>query len=231
MCYCQHCQRNFKEFSGLEIPRTTARRERARQQFAAWQKKRLLELYTLWDAEIRKRNPDAAYFPNGFDQIQGKRFGPDSLCRPAVPLRIPVALAERQVRQGCPRRSPAPSRSWAFSASDTRRLTAGRTPRQNPNEVRLWAVDGIAQGFRPWVVKFNAKPLDNRWFKPVEDLYVWHWKNEKYLRNERPLARVGLVSAPQGGPRRTTRPGSTMPWWKAASRSKWFRTANSTRRT
>jgi len=61
----------------------------------------------------------------------------------------------------------------------------------------MWAVDGIAQGFRPWVVKFNAKPLDFRWFKPVEDLYVWHWKNEKYLRNERPLARVGLVSAPR----------------------------------
>jgi len=30
------------------------------------------------------------------------------------------------------------------------------------------------------------------------DLYVWHWKNEKYLRNERPLARVGLVSTSVG---------------------------------
>jgi hypothetical protein len=68
---------------------------------------------------------------------------------------------------------------------------------QNPNEVRMWAADGIAQGFRPWVVKFNAKPLDFRWFKPVEDLYAWHWKNEKYLRNVRPLARVAMVSAPR----------------------------------
>jgi hypothetical protein len=48
------------------------------------------------------------------------------------------------------------------------------------------------------VVKFNAKPLDKRWFRPVEDLYVWCWKNEKYLRNQRPLARVGLVSASEG---------------------------------
>jgi len=53
-------------------------------------------------------------------------------------------------------------------------------------------------GLPPWIVKFNAKPLDRRWFKPVEDLYVWHWKNEKYLRNERPLARVGLVSTSVG---------------------------------
>ncbi len=65
---------------------------------------------------------------------------------------------------------------------------------QNPNEIRLWAVDGIAQGFRPWVTKFNAKPLDHRWFKPVEDLYVWHWKNEKYLRNERPAGARRAVS-------------------------------------
>ena len=108
MCYCQHCQRNFKEFSGLELPAEAEAASGgsgagdARAQFTAWQKKRLLDLYTLWDAEIRKRNPEAVFFPNGFDQIQRQRFGPDSVCGPAVPLRIPVALAERQVCQGCP---------------------------------------------------------------------------------------------------------------------------------
>jgi type 1 glutamine amidotransferase len=58
-------------------------------------------------------------------------------------------------------------------------------------------VDGIAQGFRPWVIKFNAKPLDRRWFKPVEELFAWHWKNDKYMRNQQPLARVGVVSSPR----------------------------------
>jgi hypothetical protein len=193
MCYCQHCQRNFKEFSGLEIPRAAGAPGDARAQFAAWQKKRLLDLYLLWDAEIRKRNPGAVFFPNGFDQIR------DSVS-------VPILFADRQSRSGF--QLPWQNGKNAKEA----RATSGSKPivgicsvgfeepyrwkdsTQNPHEIRLWAVDGIAQGFRPWVVKFNAKPLDRRWFKPVEDLYVWHWKNEKYLRNERPLARVGLVS-------------------------------------
>jgi hypothetical protein len=194
MCYCQHCQRNFKEFSGLELPRTPGTPGDARAQFAAWQKKRLLDLYTLWDGEIRKSNPGAVFFPNGFDQIR------DSVS-------VPILFADRQCRS----EFQLPWQNGKF-AKDAR-STSGSKPivgifsvgyeapyrwkdsTQNPNEIRLWAVDGIAQGFRPWVVKFNAKPLDHRWFKPVEDLYVWHWKNEKYLRNERPLARVGMVSA------------------------------------
>jgi hypothetical protein len=190
MCYCEHCQRNFKEFSGLELPRTA---DEARAEFAAWQKKRLLELYSLWDGEIRKCNPEAAFFPNGFDQI-----------RDGAP--VPVLFADRQARSG---NTPA----WQNGkfAKDAR-STFGAKPIvglfsvgleapyrwkdsvQNPSEIRMWAVDGIAQGFRPWVIKFNAKPLDRRWLQPVEDLFVWHWKNERYMRNERSLARVGLVS-------------------------------------
>ncbi|HEY2019224.1 MAG TPA: alpha-amylase family protein [Bryobacteraceae bacterium] len=194
-CYCEHCRKNFKDFSGLEIPQPAAGSapSEARTQFAAWQKKRLLELYLLWDAEIKKRNSGAVFFPNGFDQI---RDG----------VTVPILFADRQCRS----EFQLPWQNGKY-AKDSR-STFGSKPivgifsvgyetpyrwkdsTQNPNEVRLWAVDGIAQGFRPWVVKFNAKPLDRRWFKPVEDLYVWHWKNEKYLRNERPLARVGLMS-------------------------------------
>jgi hypothetical protein len=197
MCYCQHCQRSFKEFSGLELPRTAGAPGDARAQYTAWQKKRLLDLYLLWDAEIRKRNPGAVFFPNGFDQIR------DSVS-------VPILFADRQCRS----EFQLPWQNGKFAKEA--RSTSGSKPivgifsvgfeapyrwkdsTQNPHEVRLWVVDGIAQGFRPWVVKFNAKPLDHRWFKPVEDLYVWHWKNEKYLRNERPLARVGLVSTSAG---------------------------------
>ncbi len=194
-CYCEHCRRNFKEFSGLDL--TPGITGEAAAQFAAWQRQRLFDLYTLWDAEVKKLNPEAAYFPNGFGQIRDR-------------VSVPILIADRQARSG----TALPWQNGRF-AKDAR-STSGSKPIvgifsvgleasyrwkdsvQNPNEFRLWAVDGIAQGFRPWFTKFNAKPLDHRWFKPVEDLYVWHWKNEKYLRNERPLARVGLVAAPRG---------------------------------
>jgi hypothetical protein len=195
-CYCEHCQRNFKAFSGIEIPRGANANPEARAQFTAWQRQRLLELYKLWDGEIKKRNPEAAFFPNGFDQI---REGAD----------VPILVADRQARSGS---TPA----WQMGRfAKEARSTFGMKPMtgmfgvgleapyrwkdsvQNVNETRLWAVDGIAQGFRPWVIKFNAKPLDRRWFKPVEDLFVWHWKNDKYMRNQQPLARVGVVSSPR----------------------------------
>jgi len=68
---------------------------------------------------------------------------------------------------------------------------------QNPEEIRLWAIDGIANGLRPWFTKFAGSVNDPRWLKPVEDLYEWCYRAEPYLRNERPLARVGLVTSQQ----------------------------------
>ena len=76
---------------------------------------------------------------------------------------------------------------------------------QNGNETRIWVLDGVANGLRPWFNKVGASVHDHRWLKTVEDLYVWHWKNERYLRNEEPVARVALVYSQQtttwyGGP-------------------------------
>ena len=76
---------------------------------------------------------------------------------------------------------------------------------QNGNETRIWVLDGVANGLRPWFNKVGASVHDRRGHKIVEDLYVWHWKNERYLRNEEPVARVALVYSQQtttwyGGP-------------------------------
>jgi len=68
---------------------------------------------------------------------------------------------------------------------------------QNGDEIRLWVADGMAQGLRPWFVKFNAKPIDKRWMPVVKEIFEWHYANEKYLKNLRPLARIGLVYSQQ----------------------------------
>lgn len=69
----------------------------------------------------------------------------------------------------------------------------------NGEEIRMWLVDGIAQNYHPTFTKFDAKPFDMRWFAPVEQVFTWHYANEKYLRNEKSLARVGLVYSQQTG--------------------------------
>lgn len=68
---------------------------------------------------------------------------------------------------------------------------------QNGDETRIWVLDGVANGLRPWFNKVGASVHDHRWLKVVEDLYVWHWKHERYLRNEEPVARVALLYSQQ----------------------------------
>jgi hypothetical protein len=53
--------------------------------------------------------------------------------------------------------------------------------------------DGVAQGVRPWTTKFNAKPYDDRWMKPVEDFYRWHEASARYLRHTKSLAEIAVV--------------------------------------
>jgi hypothetical protein len=68
---------------------------------------------------------------------------------------------------------------------------------QSGPEIRLWVLDGIANGVRPWFTKFSGTLRDRRWLPVVERLYGWHYRNEAYLRNVEPLAQAGMVYSQQ----------------------------------
>ncbi len=72
------------------------------------------------------------------------------------PLRKRDAVAERQIGEGC---------SFHLRPKPDRRLVQRRTEAPTAGKIRCRtrrrsevAVDGIAHGFLPWVIKFNAKP-------------------------------------------------------------------------
>src|SRR4029453_14171658 len=64
-------------------------------------------------------------------------------------------------------------------------------------EVRTWVAEGTANGMRPWVTKFSGVLYDRGWLAPVERIYDWHFRHERCLRNEAPLARVALLHSEQ----------------------------------
>src|SRR5262249_26793928 len=64
-------------------------------------------------------------------------------------------------------------------------------------EIKLWLLECIAGGMRPWVVKFCGTLYDKRWTAPVEEVYTWHAANERFLRDRRNLARVAVLWSPQ----------------------------------
>jgi hypothetical protein len=203
MCYCEHCRTNFRAASGLDLPRGGNSRDPARRAYNQWRQQRLFELWRLWDHEIRKINPAARYIPNtgggALSDLDMEKVGELA----------PILFADRQARSGL-----APSWSNGKNAKEYR-AAMGAKPIggifsvgeeeayrwkdsvQSGPEVRLWALDGIANGLRPWFTKFSGTIRDRRWLPVVEDLYNWLYRNERYLRNEAPLARVAIVYSQQ----------------------------------
>ena len=203
MCYCEHCARNFRNFSGLELPTGKADGDVRWRRYAVWHEQRLFELWDKWDAAIKAIKPHASFIANSgggaFSELNMKTIGE----------RAPTLFADRQARHGL-------MPPWANGRNGKEyRSTMGGKPVggifsvgfeeenrwkdsvQSSDEIRLWVADGIAQGLRPWFTKFNARPIDRRWMPVVADIYNWHFQNEKYLRNQRSLARVGMVYSQQ----------------------------------
>jgi hypothetical protein len=194
-CYCESCRQTFKTATGRELPGSRPD-DTARRSYLLWRRQRLLELWDVWDAAIRDRRPGARFIPNGPPGLESAR-------------RAEFLAVDQQARRGL-------TPPWAFGRSAKQyRAVMGRKPVaglfsvgveepyrwkdsvQAGPEIRIWVLDGIANGFRPWFAKFSAVLYDPRWLQTVEELYAWHHRNERYLRNETPIARVGLVYSEQ----------------------------------
>ena len=203
MCYCEHCRENFRKFSGMELPRTMDPQNPARREYIVWRQARLFELWRLWDGRIKAINPHAAFLANSGGGALS------ALDMKTVGELAPTLFADRQGRSGLMPSWAAGKNGKEYRATLGRKAIAGITSVgledefrwkdsvQNGDEIRLWMADGVAQGLRPWFVKFNAKPIDKRWLPVIEQMYVWHARHARYLRNERPLARVGMVYSQQ----------------------------------
>jgi hypothetical protein len=203
MCYCEHCTRNFKDATGFDLPRTLDPQNPARRAYMEWRENRLFELWDVWDKAIREANSKARYVANSgggaLSELNMKTIGD----------KASILFADRQARSGL-------TPSWANGKNGKEyRAALGNKPIggifsvgveeayrwkdsvQSEPEIRLWALDGIANGLRPWFTKFAGVLHDKRWLPVVEQTYTWAWRNERYLRNTAPLARVGMVYSQQ----------------------------------
>jgi len=203
MCYCEHCQKNFRAFSGMDLPRTNNPRDPVRRAYLQWREQRLFELWRLWDSEIRKVNPQARFIANAgggaLSDLDMKTIGELA----------PTLFADRQARRGLAPVWEAGKNGKEYRATMGRKSIGGifsvgleepyrwKDSAQAPAEIRLWVADGVANGLRPWFTKFAGVLHDPRWLKTVEEIYTRYASWERYLRNEEPLARVAVVYSQQ----------------------------------
>jgi hypothetical protein len=197
ICYCDFCKQLFRDFSGMELPQTDLRLDPVYQKWNEWRRKRLYELWQLWDGEIRKINPSARFIPNGFPdkRIAGEQSD--------------ILFTDHQARRGMIPPWSNGKRAKEYRAIMGNKPIGGifsmgleepyrwKDSVQSEAEVRIWVAEGTANGMRPWFTKFSGTLYDERWLSYVEDIYNWHYKAEAYLRNEKPLANVGMVYSEQ----------------------------------
>ncbi|MBK7133701.1 MAG: beta-galactosidase [Bacteroidales bacterium] len=193
ICYCEHCRRNFKEYSGLELPESNDRFDKTYQKYIEWSTGRLKELWLLWDGIIRKEKAESRFIPNGF---------PDKVITGQL---SDIVFTDHQARSG----STLP---WSNGkVAKELRASIGMKPLggifsvgveeqyrwkdsvQTEAEIRVWVAEGTANGMRPWFTKFSGVLYDKRWLDIVDKIYQVHYRNESYLRNTSPMARVGMV--------------------------------------
>jgi hypothetical protein len=196
-CYCVHCQQNFKAATGHELPSTADRRDPRRREFLEWRKARLTELWKRWDATIQSINPEARFIPNG---------PPDM--KTAGEL-AHIQFADYQARRGVMPPWANGRRAKEYRSVMGRKPVGGifsvgleepyrwKDSVQSEPEIRLWVAEATANGMRPWVTKFSGVLYDRRWLPIVERIYQWHFTHERYLRNEKPLARVAVLHSEQ----------------------------------
>jgi hypothetical protein len=197
ICYCEHCKTNFREYSGLELPRTSNRSDPAYQKYSEWNISRLKDLWLLWDSVIRKHKSSSRFIPNGF---------PDKVITGQL---SDIVFTDHQARSGI-------TMPWSNGkVAKELRASIGMKPLggifsvgfeeqyrwkdsvQNEAEIRVWVAEGVANGMRPWFTKFSGVLYDRRWLDIVEKIYNTYYRNERYLRNTAPLARVGMVFSEQ----------------------------------
>jgi hypothetical protein len=202
-CYCQHCRDNFRSATALELPRTSDARDPGRRAFLQWRRQRLVDVIDVWNGAIRAINPESSVIPNNGS---GASSPLNSI---EISRRAPMLAADRQARHGL----AAP---WLVGKSAKEyRATMGPKPViglfgigleeqyrwkdsvTSNAEIRIWALDAIANGMRPWFTKFSATLHDERWLKSIDDIYLWTEKNQQYLTDRRPLARVAIIYSQQ----------------------------------
>jgi hypothetical protein len=227
MCYCEHCRENFRAATGHDLPRADDPHDPARKAHVLWQQERLFDLWRLWDAEVRKLNPDSCVIPNA----GGGATSP--LDMKAIGQLAPTLFADRQARSGLMPPWTNGKAAKEYRAAMGNKPVGGifsvgveeayrwKDSVQSEAEVRIWFADGVANGLRPWFTKFAGVLRDRRWLGVVEDLYRWHQGAERYLRNVEPLARVGLIYSQQtawfyGGPKARERvEDHALGWYQA----------------
>jgi len=205
ICFCENCQRKFREQAGQPIPRAKNWDDPVYRRWIQWNYSRRLEIWDLFNRVMRDSGgPHCLWLGMNSGTISGQaqRFRDYK----AICERSEIVMLDEQTRSdatgfqhngeagklihgllGWDKLIPE-SMAMYQAGRPTFRLASKPEP-----EARLWMLDGFAGGIQPWWHHVGAEQEDRRMFQTAEPILRWHAENQQYLVNRRPVATVGLV--------------------------------------
>lgn len=199
ICYCNVCKSQFRAFSGLDLPSNPMnRQDPAVLAYQLWSdEKRFAQIRTYNDA-VRSINPQGLFAPgSSWQRLDPRRLREnfrtiyaDQQHRNA---HHPIWAAGRGAKEAaCVMQGHGPI-TGSFNIAQME----FKDSVQSVDETLTFMHDGMAQGFRPWLIKFKAEVFDKRWVEPVQKAFVWHARHERYFRNTANLAKVAMMQSLQ----------------------------------
>jgi len=199
VCYCAHCATTFKSHSGHELPRERDPHNIVWQAWLAWSRDVLTDLVGHWNGVVASERPHGRFIPNignssmlDFELDEVSRYCPilfvDHQGRTGV---VPIWSAGRDGKRmrGVMGNKPI----GLVTSTSTEEKWRWKDSVQSPEEIRMWMIDGLAHGLRPWFTKFNAKVHDSRWLPPIAETFALHAELEPDLAALEPTAEIAML--------------------------------------
>jgi len=210
ICYCNYCQKSFREKTGNEIPAEKNWNDNVYRQWIRWNYDRRLEI---WD--LNNRTTRAA---GGADCIwagmnSGSIRGQSNYFRDYKEIcsRADIIMLDDQARSneggfqhnastgnmihgmlGWDKLIPESMAMYQSGGGANFRLAS-----KVQAEARMWMISGIAGGIQPWWHHVSAYHEDRRMYHTAEPVMKWHKANEQYLVNRTPVVNIGVVWSQQ----------------------------------
>ena len=213
VCYCAHCTHAFRAKTGFDLPRKRDPFSEVWQAWLGWSREVLTALVGHWNAVVASERPHGRFIPNignssmlDFKLDDIRRFCPilfvDHQGRTGV---VPIWSAGRDGKRmrGVMGNTPV----GLVTSTSVEEKWRWKDSVQSPEEIRMWMLDGMAHGLRPWFTKFNGKVHDNRWLPPIAETFHLHAKLEPELAFLSPSAEIALLD-----------PSTTLRSWHADDR-------------
>ncbi|PYP76627.1 MAG: Tat pathway signal protein [Gemmatimonadetes bacterium] len=205
VCYCENCQRGFRDTTGRELPRRRDWEDVGFRRWIEWSYARRLQLWDENNAVTRAAGgADCIWVGMNGGGIAGQaRSFRDYR---AICARTPIVLLDHQTRSNAEgfQHNAFTGKlihgmlGWDKLIPESMPMYQIGTPMfrlatKPPAEARAWMLAGFAGGIQPWWHHVSAYHEDRRMYRTAEPMMHWHRENERYLVDRTPVASVGLV--------------------------------------